>query len=457
MGKLFGTDGIRGKANIHPMTADMALRVGRAVGYNIRQNKNKKKGTSKRTPKVIIGKDTRLSCYMIEHALAAGLCSCGVDVIFTGPLPTPAISFITKQMRASAGIVISASHNSYNDNGIKIFSSEGFKLSDEEEAVLEDLILTETIDDYRPIDLEIGRGFRIDHAYGRYVTFLKQSFPAELDLTGLRVVLDCANGASYKVAPTVMEELGAEVFSYGISPNGTNINENCGALYPENLAKLVKQHRADIGIALDGDADRLILVDEHGEVVDGDKILAISAIDMIKNNELNKNTVVATLMSNMGLEEALEKHGGHLIRTNVGDRYVVEEMKKNGYNLGGEKSGHLVFSDTLFTGDGLLGALRVLSVLKKRNESLSSLASQITLYPQHMVSIMVKERVPLNECPMISEKVETVVEKLADRGRIVLRFSGTEPKIRLMMEGKNEKEIKGFMKEVEKVIRKELT
>lgn len=455
MGKLFGTDGIRGKANIHPMTAEIALRVGRAIGYHVRKKRPSTPGLTSK-PKVIIGKDTRLSCYMLEHALAAGLCSCGVNAIFTGPLPTPAISFITQQMRAAAGIVISASHNSYNDNGIKIFSSDGLKLSDEEEAELEELILSDSIDDYRPIDTEIGRGLRIDHAYGRYITFLKQTFPQDMDLEGMRVVIDAANGASYQVAPTIMEELGAETFAYGNAPNGTNINANCGALHPDRVAQLVVKHRADIGIALDGDADRLILIDEEGNIVDGDKILAITAIDMIKNDELKKNTVVATIMSNMGLEEALKNNGGKLVRTDVGDRYVIEEMKKNHYNLGGEKSGHIIFSDSLSTGDGLIGALRVLSVIKRTQRKLSCLASEITLYPQHLKSIKVKEKVPLEKCPQITAAVSDAENELQDRGRIVLRYSGTEPKIRLMMEGKNEPEILKYMSDIEKVIKKEL-
>lgn len=453
MGKLFGTDGIRGKANIHPVTAEMALLVGRAVAFHVMQNQT----GQARKPKVLIGKDTRVSCYMLEHALAAGLCSCGADVIITGPLPTPAISYITKQMRAAAGIVISASHNPYFDNGIKIFSSDGLKLSDKEEETLEELIVTDKINDYRAVEKDIGKITLIDHAYGRYVTFLKQAFPQDLDLSGMKVVLDCANGASYMVAPTVMEELGAEVFSYGIHPDGVNINENCGAIYPENLSKLVKKHRADIGIALDGDADRVILIDEKGNTVDGDQILAITAIDMIKRKKLNHNTVVATVMSNMGLEMALKKHGGKLVRTKVGDRYVVEKMKTEGFNLGGEKSGHLIFSDSIFTGDGMLGALRVLAVIKKYNEPLSVLASHITLYPQHLKSIQVKKKVPLEDCPKINKKLTEIKEELNDRGRIVLRFSGTEPKIRLMMEGKDEKEVLKHMDSLEKIIRQELT
>jgi len=452
MGKLFGTDGIRGKANLYPITAEIALLVGRAIAYQMTQTSGKKI----KRPKVLIGKDTRVSCYMLENAIAAGLCSGGADVLLTGPLPTPAISYITQQMRAAAGIVISASHNHYSDNGIKIFSSNGLKLSDEEELILEELILTEKIKDFRATDENIGRIKRIDHAYGRYVTFLKQNFPQDLDLTGMKVVLDCANGASYQVAPTVLEELGADVIAFGITPNGININDACGAQYTDRISSLVKDYKADIGIALDGDADRVILVDENGNIVDGDQILAITAIDMLKRKELKHATVVATIMSNMGLEVELNKNGGKLVRTQVGDRYVIEKMKEKGYNLGGEKSGHIVFSDSLFTGDGMLGALRVLAVMKKKDLPLSKLSSTITLFPQYLKSITVKEKVSLKKVPALTNRVREIEEILGNRGRIVLRFSGTEPKIRLMMEGQNKKEILGFMNELEKLIIKEL-
>ena len=349
MKKLFGTDGVRGVANVHPMTTEMAMQLGRAAAYIF-------KSSGPRRHRIVIGKDTRLSGYMLESALVAGICSMGVDVLQVGPLPTPGIANITKSMRADAGVVISASHNAFQDNGIKFFSADGFKLPDEIELKIEKLIDSKKIDSLRPTATEVGKAFRIDDAAGRYIVFLKNSFPADLDLSGLKIVLDCANGAAYKVAPAVFEELGAEVIPLGVKPNGSNINAGCGSLHPEVISEAVKSHQAHIGIALDGDADRVIVCDEFGNEVNGDQIMAICATDMLASKTLKKKTLVATVMSNMGLDIALRRAGGKIIKTAVGDRYVVEEMRKGGYNLGGEQSGHLIFLDSNTTGDGVLAA-----------------------------------------------------------------------------------------------------
>ena len=352
MRKLFGTDGIRGVANIYPMTTEIAMQVGRAIAFIVKNKKGRHR--------IVIGKDTRVSGYMIENALAAGICSMGVDVLLVGPLPTPGIAFITTSMRADAGVVISASHNPFQDNGIKIFSSDGFKLPDEVEADIEELIFSQKMATLRPVAEEVGKARRIDDAKGRYIVFLKNIFPKKQTLEGMHIVLDCAHGATYGVAPYVLEELGAKVTSLGVSPDGKNINHQCGALHPELMAAKVKETGADIGLALDGDGDRLIVCDENGKVVDGDHIMAICAKDLIKRGKLRKKTLVTTVMSNMGLEIAMKEMGGKMVRTNVGDRYVVEEMRKNGYSFGGEQSGHLVVLDHITTGDGNLAALRLL-------------------------------------------------------------------------------------------------
>jgi phosphoglucosamine mutase len=352
MRKLFGTDGVRGVANTYPMTTEMAMQIGRAIAFLVKDMKH--------DHRIVIGKDTRLSGYMIENALASGICSMGVNVLLVGPLPTPGIAFITTSMRADAGVVISASHNPFQDNGIKIFSRKGFKLPDEQEAGIEDLIFSKKMDALRPVAEEVGKASRIDDAKGRYIVFLKNTFPKRFTLDGIHIVLDCAHGATYAVAPHVFEELGAKVTKIGVSPDGKNINHECGALYPQIMADMVKKHDADLGIALDGDGDRLIIADEQGNVVDGDKIMAICAAEMLERGKLSHNTLVATVMSNMGLEVAMQRLGGRLVRTQVGDRYVVEEMLRNDYNFGGEQSGHLIFLKHNTTGDGILAALQLL-------------------------------------------------------------------------------------------------
>ena len=434
MRKLFGTDGVRGLANVHPMTTDVAMNLGRAVAYVFRNSRN-------RRPRILIGKDTRLSCYMLENAMAAGICSMGVDVLLIGPMPTPAIAFLTESMRADAGVVISASHNPFQDNGIKLFSHDGFKLPDHVEARIEELMDSPSLQKEMPTGRGVGKAYRIDDARGRYIVFLKHTFPKDLALDGLKIVLDCANGATYKVAPAVFEELGAEVIKLGIQPSGTNINEECGALYPEKMQEEVRTSGADMGIALDGDGDRVIVVDEKGNVVDGDHIMAICAKHMIENRQLNYNTVVATVMSNMGLEKALEDMGGRLIRTKVGDRYVVEAMREKGYNFGGEQSGHLVFMDHITTGDGILAALQLLSVMQRTRRPLSELASVMETFPQVLYNVRLAFRKAPEEIPGLFESRDTFEEDLGGRGRILIRSSGTEPVIRVMVEGEDAEKI----------------
>jgi phosphoglucosamine mutase len=444
MGKIFGTDGVRGVANVYPMTTEMAMQLGRGVAYVFKNDK--------RRHKIVIGKDTRLSGYMIENAIASGICSMGVDVLLVGPLPTPGIAFITSSMRADAGVVISASHNPFQDNGIKFFSRDGFKLDDEIEEKIEELIFSNDIDHLRPTAEEVGKAFRVDDAVGRYVVFLKNTFSRDLTLDGIKIAMDCANGASYKVAPAVFEELGANLVLTGVKPNGYNINEACGSVYPQVTAELVKESGAQLGIAFDGDADRLICVDEKGTVVDGDQLMAIFASRMLKEQTLKHSTLVTTVMSNMGLEITLKSMGGKLVRTAVGDRYVVERMLAEDYNLGGEQSGHIIFLDHNTTGDGILSALQLLEVMLAEDKPLSELASIMERYPQHLVNVRVKERKPLDDFPEIARTVEQVKEKLGDEGRLLIRPSGTEPVIRVMIEGKDQDRVVQLAEETAAVI-----
>lgn len=428
MDKLFGTDGIRGIANEWPMTTDLAMKVGFSTAHVFK--------SSHRRPKIIIGKDTRLSGYMIENAITAGICSMGVDVLLVGPLPTPGIAFITTSMRADAGIVISASHNPFEYNGIKIFAADGFKLPDDTERHIEQLILSGEIERLsRPSASEIGRARRIDDAQGRYIVYLKTTFPRDLSMEGLKLVIDCAHGASYRVAPTVFEELGAEVILTGNNPNGTNINQDCGSLHPEHMAALVHQHGANAGLAFDGDADRIIVADEKGEILDGDQLMAICASHSLKKKSLNKNTLVATVMSNLGLEIALRKQGGTLLRTPVGDRYVVECMRKHDCNIGGEQSGHLIFLDCSTTGDGILSALQVLAVMLRENRPLSELKRVMEHFPQTLVNVPVTHRRSIDEIPELVLLKEKLEKRLGEEGRLVIRPSGTEPVFRVMVEG----------------------
>ncbi|MBI5328082.1 MAG: phosphoglucosamine mutase [Deltaproteobacteria bacterium] len=448
MRKLFGTDGVRGVANIYPMTSEIAMQLGRAIAYVFKKEP--------RRHKIVIGKDTRLSGYMLETAMASGICSMGVDVMLVGPLPTPGIAFITSSMRADAGVVISASHNSYQDNGIKFFLRDGFKLPDKIEAEIESFIFDNGEPSHRPTASDIGKAYRIDDAIGRYVVFAKNTFPKELILDGLKIAVDCANGAAYKVAPEVFYELGAEVFPIGVQPDGENINEGCGSLYPEVVAKLVKEKKADIGIALDGDGDRVILVDEKGTVLSGDHLMAIVATRMLKQNALKNKTLVTTIMSNIGLEEAVKNAGGKVIRTNVGDRYVAEEMLKCGYNLGGEQSGHILFMDHTTTGDGIISALQVLAIMINENKKLSELAGTMRQFPQVLVNIKVKQKKDFFKIPQIAGKIREIENKLDGNGRLSVRYSGTEPLARVMLEGRDSKEIKKMARYIAEAIKKEL-
>lgn len=449
MGRLFGTDGIRGRVNEYPMLPDMALRLGLAAGTYFR-----KKG--KKRHKVVIGKDTRLSGYIFETALTAGFCASGLDVFQTGPLPTPAIAMITRNMRADFGVVISASHNSFQDNGIKFFDENGFKLADSVEDRMTDMTLDPRWKWNYPPSHEVGRAKRITDALGRYIVSIKNSFPDYLTLDGLRVVIDCANGAAYKVAPMALEELGAEVVAIGVSPDGTNINSLCGSLHPQVAAEQLKQSRADVAISLDGDADRLIMSDENGQVLDGDQLMAICALDMIKRGQLKGNRLAATVMSNMALEVFMREQGGELLRTQVGDRYVAETMRREGINLGGEQSGHMIFSDFGTTGDGLLAALQVLRIMQESGKKLSELAGLLKLYPQVLVSVPVKEKKPLEECESIQKAAKEAEMALEGRGRVLLRYSGTESLLRVMLEGENEDKVKSLADTLADVVDSEL-
>jgi phosphoglucosamine mutase len=443
--RLFGTDGIRGVANTEPMTSETALRLGRAVAHVFRR--------SPRRHKILIGKDTRVSGYMLETAMASGICSMGVDVLLVGPMPTPGIAFLTRSLRADAGVVISASHNPFQDNGIKFFAQTGFKLPDEVEAEIESLVFAGSIDHLRPTAGEVGKAFRIDDALGRYNVFVKNTFPRHLTLDGVKIVIDCANGAGYRVAPEVLEELGARVIAIGCDPDGENINRACGALYPGALQERVRAEDADLGFALDGDADRCILVDERGELVDGDAMLAIAARELLQSGALKQNTVVATVMSNLGLEVALREMGGELVRTPVGDRYVVEEMLRSGYNLGGEQSGHVIFLDHNTTGDGLVSALAILSILVERGQPLSQLASAMTRFPQVLINVPMRRRRDVTADQRVVGVITEVEGILGRRGRVLVRASGTEALMRVMVEGERENEVRAHAEAIAAAIR----
>jgi len=447
--KLFGTDGIRGTVNKYPMTPETVLRVGMAIAYLLRHTCGRNM--------ILIGKDTRLSGYMIESALTSGICSMGMNVTLVGPLPTPGIAFLTRTLRLDAGIVISASHNPFEDNGIKFFSSRGFKLPDEIEKKLEGLVTDDGLSRKRVKGEEIGKAYRLDDATGRYIEYIKSTIPKGMTFEGIRVVIDCANGAAYKTTPWLFRELGAEVISIYDRPDGVNINAECGALYIENLRKAVKLHKAHLGIAHDGDADRAIFCDEKGNVVDGDRIMGMWAVEMKRRRMLKKNTVVATVMSNIGLEKYLEKNGVRLIRTRVGDRYVVEKMIGGGYNLGGEQSGHIIFLDHNTTGDGPITALQVLSLMKKRDMTLSALAAEIKLFPQILINVQVEQKREIKSIPEVEKKIKEAEAKLRGMGRILVRPSGTEPKIRVMLEGQDLKLIKKLGSNIAEVIKAKMT
>jgi phosphoglucosamine mutase len=436
--KLFGTDGIRGLANRGDMTPEIAFRIGAAIAFQAGKR-------VKHVPRIVVGKDTRLSGYLFETAVASGICALGGEVMLSGPLPTPAIAHLTTSMRADAGVVISASHNAYQDNGIKIFGSDGFKLADEVEHQIEELIFGSELDSKRPTGLRVGRAERLDDAPGRYVAFVKASFPRELTLEGVKIVVDGAHGAAYRTAPLVFSELGANVHAIGVRPNGKNINHQVGALHPEACAREVRKRGADLGIALDGDADRVIMIDEKGNQIDGDVIMALCATRMLRTKRLKRRTLVATVMSNLGLERAIENDGGKLIRCNVGDRYVVEAMRKKGFNFGGEQSGHLIFLDHATTGDGLVAAMQVLAIVEREGRPLSELAAEVMdRVPQVLVNVTLPDRRPLADLPKTQRAIAAAVKSLGKNGRVLVRWSGTEPKLRVMIEGPKQDRIQSM-------------
>lgn len=438
--KIFGTDGVRGTANRFPMTSELAMQLGRAAGYLFRRDK--------RRHTILIGKDTRLSGYMLETAMASGICSMGVDVLLVGPLPTPGVAFMTRGMRADAGVMISASHNPYQDNGIKFFDHNGFKLPDDVEQAMERLIASGEIDDFRPTAEEIGKAARIDDAAGRYIEFLKRTIPQGMKLDGLKIVIDCAHGAGYRVAPAVLSELGAHVIAVGISPDGKNINRNCGSLHPQMMAQLVREHRADCGFALDGDADRVIMCDERGDIVDGDVILAVCADHMATAGTLAKRTVVTTVMSNAGFDICMRDRGITVARTDVGDRYVVQEMRQHGYNLGGEQSGHVIFLDQNTTGDGIMGALQVLSILQLQGKPLSAAKQIFSPLPQVLLNIRVRDKQPLERVSSVAKAIKACEKEIDGRGRVLVRYSGTEMIARVMVEGEDPKRISAMADQI---------
>jgi phosphoglucosamine mutase len=447
--KLFGTDGIRGKANIYPMTGEVAFVLGRAVTSYFQKNFLRK-------PLIIIGKDTRLSCYMLEQAFSAGVCSQGGRAILTGPLPTPGVAFVTQSMRADAGVMISASHNAFEDNGIKIFDRTGHKLPDEIELELEKMVLDPNLIPQKTGE-DLGNAKRLDEVIGRYIVHTKAALSPQYSLEGLRIVVDGANGAGYKLAPTVFEELGAEVISLGHNPNGTNINLNCGALHPQMCAENVKKYRADLGVCLDGDGDRLTIVDSGGEIIHGDKLIGLCAKFLKDTRELGPtNEVVGTVMSNFGLEFYLEQQGMNFIRTQVGDRYIVEHMRQSGALFGGEPSGHLVFKRYSTTGDGILAALKVIESIKFYDRDLSQLTNEIELFPQEMKNVTVAKRVPFEEIAEIKKSMKYAESQLGKEGRILLRYSGTEPLARIMVEGRDSKLVSSLCQELSETVKKSL-
>ena len=453
--KIFGTDGVRGTANLEPVTAETALKLGRAAAHVFRNLETQSRGRGKH--RFVIGKDTRLSGYMLENALSSGILSMGVDVFFIGPLPTPGVAYVTRSLRADAGIVITASHNPYTDNGIKFFRADGYKLDDKIEAEIERLVFSGEVENIRPSAEHIGKAVRIDDALGRYIEFAKSSFPKGLTLEGVKIVLDCGHGAAYKASPCVLRELGAEVIVYGDKPDGKNINENCGSMHPEAMCKKVVEHGAHIGIAHDGDADRVLLCDEHGTLIDGDDIMAIAALGMLAENTLAGKTLVATVMSNAGLEAAIKKAGGRMLRTAVGDKNVIDEMLRNDYNFGGEQSGHLIFRDYGTTGDGLVAALQILRLLKAKDQPLSQLAKCWTRFPQLVTNVKVREKKPFEQLDGVNRLVaEAEKELTAQGGRLLLRYSGTEPKVRLLVEGHDAKVLEKWSKQICGAIQKQI-
>jgi len=453
--KIFGTDGVRGTANIEPVTAETALKLGRASAHVFKSLETQARGRGRH--QIVIGKDTRLSGYMLENAISSGVLSMGVDVLFIGPLPTPGVAYATRSLRADAGIVITASHNPYADNGIKFFRADGYKLDDNIERKIEDLVFSGEIESIRPTADAIGKAVRIDDALGRYIEFAKASFPRGMTLEGLKIVVDCANGAGYKATPCVLRELGAEIVVHGAQPNGRNINDDCGSMYPTAVCDRVREMGAHLGIAHDGDADRVLLCDENGELIDGDDIMAIAAMDMLTQGTLVEKTLVATVMSNAGLDAAITSAGGRILRTAVGDKNVIDEMLRGGFNLGGEQSGHLIFRDHATTGDGLVAALQILRIMKHRGQPLSELKRCWTRYPQLVTNIKVRQKKPFQELEGVLDLVsqaEAIVKPQG--GRVFLRYSGTEPKARLLMEGPDNGVLQDWSKRIAEAIKQQV-
>ncbi len=453
--KIFGTDGVRGTANIEPVTAETALKLGRAAGHVFKTVQ--KQVPARGRHKIVLGKDTRLSGYMLENAISSGILSMGVDVLFIGPLPTPGVAYVTRSLRADAGIVITASHNPYDDNGIKFFRADGYKLDDKIEYEIESLVFGGRIENIRPTADEVGKAVRIDDALGRYIEHAKTSFPRGLTLEGMRIVVDCAHGATYKSTPCVLRELGADVIAYGNQPDGKNINKDCGSMYPNLIAQKVWEHRADLGIAHDGDGDRVLLCDETGQSLDGDDIMAITALDLMPQGHLKENTLVATVMSNAGLDAAVQAAGGRVLRTPVGDKNVIDEMLKGGYNLGGEQSGHLIFRDSSTTGDGIVAALQVLRIMKMRSSRLSALARCWTRFPQLVTNIVVREKRPLDQLDSVNDLVKQAETELNPQGgRVLLRYSGTEPKARLLLEGRDSGSLEKWSQKIAEALKRQV-
>jgi phosphoglucosamine mutase len=453
--KIFGTDGVRGTANTEPVTAETALKLGRAAGYVFKTLERQPRGRGRH--KIVLGKDTRLSGYMIENALSAGILSMGVDVLFIGPLPTPGVAYVTRSLRADAGIVITASHNPYADNGIKFFRADGYKLDDKIEYQIESLVFGGEIENIRPTADAIGKAVRIDDALGRYIEHAKASFPRGMTLEGLRIVLDCANGAAYKSSPCVLRELGAEVIVYGNQPDGMNINKDCGSMHSVLLRQKIWEHRADLGIAHDGDGDRLLLCDEKGALVDGDDVMAIAGLDLLEQGKLAKKTVVSTVMSNAGLDTAIAAAGGYVVRTDVGDRHVIDEMLRQGFNFGGEQSGHVIFRDYSSTGDGIVAALQILRIMRAKEMPLSKLVQCWMRFPQIVTNVVVREKRPFEELDQVAQlKAQAETELKPQGGRVFLRYSGTEPKARLLLEGRDQAALEKWARTISEAIREQI-
>src|SRR6266480_5091119 len=453
--KIFGTDGVRGVANTEPVTAETALRLGRAAGHVFKNLQTQARGRGRH--KIVLGKDTRLSGYMLENALSSGILSMGVDVLFIGPLPTPGVAYVTRSLRADAGIVITASHNPYDDNGIKFFRPDGYKLDDNIEDQIEHLVFSGDIESIRPTADAIGKAVRIEDALGRYIEYAKSSFPRGMTLEGMRIVVDCAHGAAYKSTPCVLRELGAEIFVYDNQPDGMNINKDCGSMHPQQMCQKVWEHHAHLGISHDGDADRVLFCDETGKLIDGDDVMAICGLEMLAEGSLREKTLVATVMSNAGLDAVIKQAGGHVARAGVGDKNVIDEMLRSGFNFGGEQSGHLIFRDYSTTGDGLVCALQILRIMEAKDNSLSQLAKCWTRFPQLVTNVRVREKVPFHQLDGVTSALsEAEAELKPAGGRVLLRYSGTESKARLLIEGRDATVLGKWSQKISEAIRKQV-